>query len=152
MGKIIKYGIVLFLGYLAYTEGPALVERVTELGSGLGRKSSSVDQGGCIGSAENASESFSRGLRQFSEPPIDLNAWELFLEDIKEKQYNAEATCSCARSSCGKASEALAELATLVADFDNSLRGNGIPLNPARQQDTIDRFLKRARELDRQGD
>jgi len=151
MGKLIKIGILLFLGYFLYTEGPRYVEKIGDLGSGLNRKSTSVGQGGCIPAAEAASETFSRGLRDYSDPPIDIDAWDLFLENVKQYQYNAESECNCPRDSCQKAAEALVELSALIADFDNSLRGKGIPLNPARQQETIDRFLKRARELDRQG-
>ena len=151
MGKLIKYGLLLLLGYFAYTEGPQYVEKITDLGSGLNRKGSSVGQGGCIPAAEAASQTFGSGLRDFSAPPIDIHAWDQFLESVKQYQYDAESECSCPRHSCQKASEALVELSALISDFDNSLRGEGIPLNPARQQETIDRLLKRAREIDRQG-
>ena len=151
MGKIIKYGVVALLAYVAYTEVPPLIDKIGDLGAGLNRKGSSVGQGGCVPAAEQASESFSRGLRQFSDPPVDIHSWELFLEEVKGYQYAAEAECNCPRESCQRASEALVELSALIADFDNSLRGDGMPLNPGRQQETIDRFLKRARELDRQG-
>lgn len=151
MGKIIKYGIVALLVYFAYTEWPTLLESIDDFGSDLSRTSSSVGQGRCIPAAEAASDAFSRGLRDFSDPPIDMDAWDRFREVVKGKRYDAEAACNCARDSCQRATEALSELASLVADFDNSLRGEGVPLNPSRQQETINRFLKRARDLDRQG-
>ena len=151
MGKIIKYAILAAVLYAAYTQVPVILENVDNLGSDLDRKGSGLGQGACLQAAEDASETFGRGLRDFSEPPIDLEAWGLFLEGVKERQYEAESQCSCPRESCDRASEALAELSSLISDFDGSLQGDGMPLNPARRQETIDRLLKRARELDRMG-
>ncbi len=152
MGKIIKYGILAVLVYFAIQKAPLAVEWATDLGSGLNRKSVSVSQGLCVAAAERASENFSRGLRDYSKPPFDLDAWALFVERVHGDIYTADDRCDCPRSSCLRASEAIAELTSLVADFDSSLKGEGMPLNPARRQETIDRFLKRAREFDRQGD
>ncbi len=151
MGKLIKYGIILLLAYVVYTEGPKWVEQIGDLGSGLNRTSTSVGQGRCVRAAEIASETFTRGMRDFSQPPINLDAWDRFNEGLKGQMYDAESECSCPRDSCQRAAEALSELNALISDFDGSLRGSGLPLNPARRQETIDRFLKRARELDRQG-
>ncbi len=80
-----------------------------------------------------------------------MESWDLFMERLKGQLYDADTECGCPRDSCQKATEALSELNALIADFDNSLRGSGMPLNPARRQETIDRLLRRARELDRQG-
>ena len=151
MGKLLKYGIVILLAYFAYTEGPQLVENIGDLGSGLNRKATSIGEGRCVVAAEDASEAFARGLRDFSKPPVNMDAWDRFMEGLKGKLYDAESECSCPRDSCQRATDALNELNSLIADFDGSLRGSGLPLNPARRQETIDFFLKRARELDRQG-
>ncbi len=152
MGKFLKYGILALLAYFVWQKAPELADWATNLGSGLNRKSVSISQGLCVSAAERASETFSRGLRDFSKPPFDLDAWDLFREKVTGEIYNADSRCDCARSSCLRAADALAELNGLLADFNNSLRGEGVPLNPARRQETIDRFLKRAREFDRQGD
>ncbi len=151
MKRIIQLAVLAALIYVVVQQAPQLVENVSDLGSGLSRRGSSVGLGACVVAAEGASETFGRELRQFSDPPIDLEAWDLFIEGLKEQIYHAEAECSCPRTSCERATEALGELNRLIADFDNSLRGSGVPLNPARQQETIDRLLKRAREFDRQG-
>lgn len=151
MGKLIKYAVILGLAYVAYTEGPKWVEQIGELGSGLGRKGGSVGIGRCVAATETASETFARGMRDFSKPPVDIDAWDHFMEGLKGHMYDAENECSCARDSCQRASEALDELRSLMSDFDGSLRGSNLALNPARRQETIDRLLKRARELDRQG-
>ncbi|MEM7586744.1 MAG: hypothetical protein AAF560_25365 [Acidobacteriota bacterium] len=155
MGKIVKWLIIAGLAYLAYTEGPGIVERVGQgfgdVGSGLSRQATSLGKGRCLQAAESASERFSEGLRDFSEPPIDLPSWERFNENLRGLIYDAESECSCPRDSCTRAMDAINELNSLIADFDGSLRGSGQPLNPARRQETIDRFLKRARDLERQG-
>ena len=151
MGKIIKYGILVILVYFAIQKAPELVEEIANLGSNLSRKTGPVSQSHCLPAAERASESFSEGLRDFSEPPFDLDAWDYFLEDVRRDLYAAESRCDCPLDSCQRASQALDELSALIADFDNGLRGDSLPLNPARRQETIDSFLKRARELDRQG-
>ena len=151
MTKIIKYAIFAGIIYLIYVNAPTWIENISDMGSGLGRSGSSVGVGRCVTTVENASESFARGLRNYSKPPIDMDSWDLFMEELKGQIFDAETECSCPRDSCQRASEALGELNGLIADFDNSLRGDSMPLNPARRQETIDRLLKRARELDRQG-
>ncbi len=155
MGKIIKWVVIIGLAYFAFTEGPGLVERIGDgagdLGSGLNRGAASLGQGRCVKAAERASERFHRGLRDYSKPPIDMDSWARFTESLKGLIYDAESECNCPQDSCQRATDALTELNSLVTDFDSSLRGTGMPLNPARRQETIDRFLKRARELERQG-
>ncbi len=151
MSKLIKIGVLVLLVYLAITKLPPLLDKVTDMGSGLGRKSSSVSQSQCVSAAERASESFTDEMRNYSRPPIDLEAWSQSLESVRAHINEADARCNCDRSSCHRAAEALGELNGLIAEFDNSLRGDGVPMNPARRQETIDRLLKRAREFDRQG-
>ncbi len=151
MGKIIKFGVFAAVVYAAIQYGPSLIDKVTDMGSGLGRKGGSVSQSRCIAQAEEASETFAREMRGYPRPPFDLDAWNQSLERVRGLVYDAENRCNCGRESCQRALEAISELNALIADFDNSLRGDGAPLNPARRQETIDRLLKRARELDRQG-
>ena len=110
MGKIIKFAILAAVVYAAITEGPEILQDVTDLGSGLNRTGGGSGQGGCLQAAEYASEKFGEGLRDFSAPPVDLAEWELFLEGIREHQYKAEDECSCPRESCDRASDALSEL------------------------------------------
>ncbi len=151
MGKVVKLGVFALLIYVAIKQVPPLVEQVSQMGEGLSRKGSSVSQGDCVPAAERASESFIDEMRNFQKPPFDLDEWDFAMERISEYTYDAEARCNCGRDSCVRATEALSELNALIADFDNSLRGGDIALNPARRQETIDRLLKRAREFDRQG-
>ncbi len=152
MSKILKLALLAGLVYLMIQEGPSLVEKISNMGSDLGRKSGSVSKSFCVTAAEKASESFAEGLRDFSDPPIDLDAWDEFVERVRGDIYDAQDRCDCPRNSCQRATEAIDELTALMADFTNSLKGDSLPLNPARRQETIDRFLKRAREYDRQGD
>ncbi len=151
MSKIIKYGIFALVVYFVIQKAPLVVENISELGAGLSRKGSPVSQTHCLPAAERASDTFSSGLRDFSRPPFDLDAWDMFLEEVQRTVYTAENRCDCPRDSCQRASQAISELNGLIVDFDNSLRGEGVSLNPARRQDTINRMLTRARELDRQG-
>ncbi len=155
MGKLIKWAVIIGLAYLAYAEGPGLIERfgdgVDDLGSGLNRGAASLGQSRCVQAAEQASESFSHGLRDYSEPPVNIDSWERFKDKLEGLIYDAETECSCVQDSCQRATDAVGELNSLIADFDGSLRGSKVAFNPARRQETINRFLKRARELERQG-
>ncbi len=151
MGKILKVAVFALLIYVAIKEVPPLVDKVSEMGEGLSRKGGSVSQGDCVPAAEAASESFTNEMRNYTKPPFDLDAWDLSMERVREYVYEAESKCSCGRDSCVRATQALDELNGLIDEFDNSLRGEGMPLNPARSQETIGRMLKRAREFDRQG-
>ena len=152
MTKILKLAIVVLVIYFVLTNYESWVENISNLGQDLSRKGDSVSQGLCVRAAEEASEAFARGMRDYAQPPIDLEAWDDFLERVKERVYQADSRCDCPRNSCLRASEALAELSQLIEVFDGSLRGNRTPVDVARRQETIDRMLRRARELDRQGD
>ncbi len=151
MSKIFKLAIFALLVYVGFKQIPPLVEKVSEMGEGLSHKSPSVSQGDCVPAAERANKSFSREMRSYTKPPFDLDAWDFSMERIREFVYEAQNRCDCGRDSCQRALEALSELDLLISDFDNGLRGDDTPLNPARRQETIDSLLKRARELDRQG-
>ena len=151
MGKIIKLGVFVVLVYVAIQKVPPWIDKVTDMGSGLGRRASSVSQSQCVATAEEASETFNHEMRGYQKPPFDLDAWGLSMERVRGAVYDAESRCDCGRDSCQRALEAISELNGLIASFDNSLRGDGTPVNAARRQETIDRLLKRARELDRQG-
>ena len=151
MSKILKLALLLLLAYVVATNYESWVDSISQIGQDLSRTGEPVSESQCVGAAELASESFSRGMRDYVQPPINIDAWDMFLEGVKEKIYHADVRCDCARDSCIKAQEALNELNHLMADFDGSLRGaNNVP-NAARRQETIDRALRRARELDRQG-
>lgn len=151
MSKILKLALLLLVAYLVFANYESWVDSISELGQGLSRTNEPVSEGGCVAAAETASEAFAVGMRNYASPPVDMDAWDEFLEGVKERVYEADTSCNCARDSCVKAMEALTELNLLIEDFDGSLRGTSMPLNPARRQETIDRMLKRARELDRQG-
>ena len=151
MGKILKIGVFVLVIYVGIKQVPPLVDKVSEMGEGLSRKGSSVSQGSCIPAAERASESFIQEMRNYQKPPFDLDAWDLSMERVREHMYDAEDRCNCGLDSCQRGQQALTALDSLIADFEDSLRGDGMPLNPARRQETIDRLLKRGRELDRRG-
>lgn len=152
MKKILQLGIFALVVYVAYQQIPTVVDKISEMGEGLSRKGDSVSQGQCVPAAERATESFASEIRNYPKPPFDIDAWDLSMERVREHVYDAESRCSaCGLDSCVRATEALSELDALIADFDDSLRGEGMPLNPARRQETINRLLKRAREFDRQG-
>ena len=151
MSKILKLAIVALIVYVVFINYETWVDNVANIGQDLSRTGEPIAQGLCVHAAEGASESFAKGLRDYSSPPVDLEAWEVFLEGVKERIYRAESLCDCPRDSCVRATEALSELNQLMEDFDGTLRGDPGSLNPARRQETIDRMLKRARELDRQG-
>ncbi len=152
MSKLIKLGVFVLLVYLAITKLPPLIDKISDMGSGLGRKASSVNQSQCISAAERASENFTQEMRNFSRPPFDIDAWNRAMDSVRGDINDADSRCACPRSSCQRASEAISELNALISAFDNSLRGDGTPVSAARRQETIDQLLKRAREFDRQGD
>ena len=151
MGNILKIGIAVLVVYLAITQVPSLVDKISEMGEDLSRKGDSVGQGQCVPAAERASDTFVDEMRKYPKPPFDIDAWEFSMERVQEHLYDAQDRCGCSLDSCVRATEALQELEALIADFDDSLRGDSAPLNPARRQETINRLLKRAREFDRQG-
>ncbi len=152
MFKIFKLALLALLAYFAYNNYASWVDSVSGIGQDLSRTGESVSQGLCVPAAEKASEAFGRGMRNYASPPIDIDAWDEFLDGVKGQIYRAETHCDCPRDSCQKAGEAINELNILIEEFDGSLRGDNVaPLNAARRQETIDKILKRARELDRQG-
>ena len=151
MKKLLQLAIVALIAYFVFTNYESWVDSIANIGQDLSRTGEPVTQGLCVTAAERAGETFSRGMRDYASPPVDLDAWDQFVEEVKERIYRAEIHCECPRDSCARAVEAMSELNHLIEGFDNSLRGGNLTLDPGRRMETIDSMLKRARELDRQG-
>lgn len=156
LGGIVKLLVVAVLLWFAVTEGWPWLKRELDR---MGHRSpaAEVEEGAgegteCVIAAGRASEALGETLRRFRTPPYDLGAWENATTALEDRIWTAESACGCALDSCGRASEALAELRDLVHSVDGVVRGDATAFrNPARQQERIDELLDQARDLARQG-
>ncbi|HYI12639.1 MAG TPA: hypothetical protein VEK57_26545 [Thermoanaerobaculia bacterium] len=107
--------------------------------------------GGCARSAERASETWGGGIRQFANPPADLNAWSNFRGNVESGINAAEADCGCQAESCRKALSAMRDLRALVNDFDSTIRNGTSASDFVQRQESIDNQINEAADLERAG-
>jgi len=150
MPTIVKLAVLAAVLYFGYTQ---LLPRLRETGDRTESTLNSLgeDGGNCLGLADQASETFGGGMRDFSRPPIDEGAWDSFASRVYDRISEAQDACSCALASCQRAGDALAALSGMVSDFDSAVRGGTPPLNAARAQEEVNSLLNEARSLARQG-
>ena len=150
MGKILKLAFWVALVYVAVVYGwPWLQERIESVGetTASSAKSLSVGEGGrCVDLASRAADDFGAGMRNFSSPPYDQDAWGEFVAETRDQVSYAQGECSCSESPCTISREALYELDTLVGDFDQMVRRQTTSfLDPARDMERIYDLLGQAR-------
>ena len=106
----------------------------------------------CVGNAEQASNSWNSGLREFINPPFDLASWEDFRSRTQQSIDYVEQKCTCGAASCASARQAMSELRALMFDMDGSVRsGAPPPAGIVQRQEAVDNALTEAREQLRQG-
>jgi hypothetical protein len=111
-----------------------------------------VVDAGCVGGAQRASEAWGSGLSRFVNPPYDMQAWSSFKSDVDSKISRAESECGCAQESCATAKQALADLRSLVNEFDTAIRnGSAPPEDAVQRQEQIDNRIEQADEQRRAG-
>ena len=150
MGRIIQVLVVVAILFLAWKY---VVPWVKKQGSGGAESSASSATGGgsCVQSAERASETWGGGLRQFVNPPYDLNAWSEFRGRVDSSINAAEADCDCADESCRKARAAMRDLRALVSDLDSTIRNGSDASDFVQRQERIDNAINEAAQLARDG-
>jgi hypothetical protein len=148
MGRIVKLLVVAVIVFAAWKYAVPWVQRQS---AGTTEEAAEGGGGSCVRSAERASETWGGGLRQFANPPYDLNAWSSFRGSVESSINAAEADCDCAEESCEKARSAMRDLRALVSDLDSTVR-NGSDLSDfVRRQERIDDTINEAAELARGG-
>ncbi len=140
--RLIVVAVVLIALYYVATE---LLPR------GGGAPSGTVETDGsgqCVARAEAASQAVAGELVALARPPLDSAAWGPAVVRAGTVLSAADSACACPEPACARASEALDELRTLVAELEELARGDPRGLgNPARRQERVDRLLDEARAL-----
>lgn len=149
MGRIVKLLVVVAVVFVAWKY---LLPWVQQQGSKTGVEASAASGGGsCVQSAERASETWGSGLRQFVNPPYDLNAWSTFRGNVESAINAAEADCDCSGESCEKARGAMRDLRALVSDLDSTIRNGSDASDFVQRQERIDNAINEAAQLARDG-
>lgn len=145
--RIVKLVVVAAIVFVAWKY---VVPWIKEEGGG-GKTSVTSSDNMCVRGAERASETWGSGLRQFVNPPYDLNAWSSFRGNVESRISDAESACSCSAESCTKVREAMRDLRSLVADLDSTIRNGSEPSGFVERQGAIDDKINEAAELARAG-
>jgi hypothetical protein len=123
-----------------------------DLGSLSSTTKTSGADNSCVRAAEQASETWGSGLRQFMNPPYDLDAWSSFRGRVDAKIDAANSACSCSAASCDAVKSAMRDLRSLVSDFDSAIRSGGsLPGDVVQRQEAIDNQITSAGDLVRSG-
>jgi hypothetical protein len=100
----------------------------------------------CVTVAESANSDFARGMRQFTQPPVDTGLWSTFMIQTGGQLSSADSACRCPHEACLTATAALLEQRSLLNQFDNMIRGTSAGIsNPATSLERIHNLLARAR-------
>jgi hypothetical protein len=156
MKGIIKLALFVVVLYVAVSFGKPWLERISGTDFGLGTMGGTdigtADR--CVSMVERANQDFADRSRSVFYPTVNPQAWPPVYEAVSNRLDKARNECGCfeldsadAREGCQAAQEALSALATMVSEFDGSIReGRGIS-NPATRQEQINAHLNRARRL-----
>lgn len=147
-GRILRIIVVIAIAYVAWKYVLPWVKQQGDRGAETTAASAGDS---CVQSAENAAETWGSGLRQFVNPPYDLNAWSSFRGNVESEINAADADCDCAAESCGKARAAMRDLRSLVSDLDSTIRSGSDASDFVQRQERIDNALSEAAELARDG-
>jgi hypothetical protein len=153
LSKVINLILLAAVLYFGYTQ---VIPWFRSLGSGPGSKSFSdpgAGEGGrCVTAARQAAEVFSEEMRSFSQPPIDVDAWDRTYLRIENRISNADQACACSRPACFTAQGGLGTLRELGDDFSRAARGAGTPpINAASAMNRVYDALDLAAEQARSG-
>ncbi len=150
-GRIVKLAVAVVILFVAWKY---VLPRVKQQHGGGATQATAIPSssgGSCVQSALQASETWGSGLRQFVNPPYDVNAWTSLQSSVTMRITAAESDCSCASDSCGKARDAMRDLRALVNDFDSTVRNGSDPSEFVQRQEAIDNRINEAADLARDG-
>jgi hypothetical protein len=150
MAKLLKllFWIAVIYGAVVYG-WPWLQGTIEGIGEGTAStaKGLSAGPGGrCYKLASDAADDFGNGMRGFSSPPYDTEAWAEFEQEIGDRIAYADAECRCAEDTCSLSREALRELDRMVEDFGRMIRtGTSSRIDPGRDMERVYGLLASAR-------
>jgi hypothetical protein len=153
-GKIVKVLIAIAVIIFIWKKGIPWAKESFSSGSSTPSASSgsSGAAAGCADRAAQASEAWGSGLRQYVNPPYDLESWGRFKSSVDAKVSMAEAGCGCDLESCRQAQGAMRDLRTLVSEMDLAIRGGtSVPSDAVTRQESIDDAIDQARQLAQSG-
>ena len=149
LGRIVRIVVVVAIAFALWKYGVPWVKEKT---AGVTSPAASASGGSsCVRSAERASETWGRGLRQFANPPYDLNAWSSFRTNVESQLNAADVECACAGESCEKARGAMRDLRQLMNDLESTIRNGSDASDFVQRQESIDTRINEAAELARAG-
>lgn len=148
MNRFIRIAIILVVVFFVSKH---VLRMVKKQDSG-GTTSTTRSDNSCVRGAERASEKWGSGLRQFVNPPYDLNAWSSFRSDVESNINAAEIACDCTAESCEKARSAMRDLRALTNDLDSAIRNGSDASGFVERQEAIDNRISEASELARDRD
>ncbi len=147
MGKIIRVAIAIAVVVFIWKKG---IPWLQEQHSGSPATASAGDS--CTPYADSAANTWSSGIRKFTNPPYDIPAWESFRSDVQKRLSEAAIHCGCSEESCAKAKEAMNGLRDMVNDVDGMIRNNTAPpSNIVSRQEDVDNLVDQAKNLAKQG-
>lgn len=151
LGRVIKWVLIAAVLFVAWKVVVPWV--LKETGAAKSRVSSgAASDNSCVRSAEEASETWGRGLGRFVNPPYDLAAWSTFRGEVEAKISESESLCGCVEESCVKTRAALGDLRALVLDLDGAITTGGSPPGDVVQrQESIDNRIAEASDLMKSG-
>ena len=144
MSRIVKLLLVVAVAIVVWKY---VVPWVKQQGSGPAATTAASGSGSCVQSAQRTSETWGSGLRQFVNPPYDLNAWATFRGKVDSSINAAEADCDCAGEACEKARGAMRDLRALVSDLDSTIRNGSDASDFVQRQERIDNTINEAAAL-----
>jgi hypothetical protein len=140
LGTIVKWvAVLVVLGVLWKLVLPRVMHDRSASTATTSSSGTGTLQAACVPAAERASDAWGNGLRQFINPPYDLEAWSTFRNDVETRISSAESACSCPADSCVKSRDAMRDLRALMTDMDASIRsGSPPPSDVVQRQEAID--------------
>jgi len=143
VGRLLKWAFVIAVIVIAWK---VVLPWLRNTGTGSSTTTTvAAGDNSCSGAAQRASEAWGSGLRQFVNPPYDVNAWSTFRGEVESKITSAELQCNCSAESCVKTRGALTDLRGLISDLDRSIRnGSEPPSDAVSRQDSIDTRISEA--------
>jgi hypothetical protein len=148
MNRLVKLVVLVAIVFVAWKY---VVPWIKQQGGGAANTTAANGSGSCVQSAQRASEKWGGGLRQFANPPYDLNAWSSFRAGVESSIGSAESDCACAAESCQKARAAMHDLRALVSDLDSTIRNGSDASDFVQRQQAIDNRINEAEDLARAG-
>lgn len=154
MAKVVRLIVLIVVVFVAYDYGwPWLQAELARKGSIKTTVLSDFDgddvmESGvtrCLALASDANEAFGAGIGRFVGGQPNRADWMSFAGRVQRQTAAAASACNCLGEGCALASEAMAELESLIQDTDGLVRGSTDTFsNPANRHEKIYDLLVRA--------